>query len=55
MAHVIQLSRRCLRCEKRASVEVFNSANASQGTFCSAHGKKRLAEIESAEKAVRPW
>ena len=55
MAHVVNLARKCLRCPKRASVEVFNSVNASQGVYCSRHGKQRLAELEAGEKGARPW
>ncbi len=55
MAHLVELAKKCLRCGKRASVELFNSANASQGCFCTSCGKRRLAEIERGEQAARPW
>lgn len=51
MAHMVSIAQTCRRCGRRASCEVFNSANATQGVFCAPCGKRRLREIERIETA----
>ncbi|HZV03159.1 MAG TPA: hypothetical protein VFF73_41025 [Planctomycetota bacterium] len=49
MAHLVKIDRRCSRCGRRASVEVFNSSNGPLGAYCAACGRRRLAEIQREE------
>lgn len=44
-AHTRSLDRQCIRCHKRAVVEVFNTSNASMGSFCKRHGDERVQEL----------
>lgn len=39
-------------CNKRAAVKVYNTLNSLQGSFCRAHGKKKVAELEKSATAT---
>lgn len=41
-AHLRPITRRCDDCDARATVELFNARNASQGVFCRRCGNRRL-------------
>jgi hypothetical protein len=49
-AYTLELKRPRCFCGKMASLEVFNTFNASCGTFCTYHAKRRLAELERATR-----
>ncbi len=40
----------CRVCRARASVELFNHRNASNGYYCARHGKQALAQMEARER-----
>jgi hypothetical protein len=52
-AYTLELRRPKCFCGRNASLEVFNTFNASCGTFCTYHAKRKLAELEYGERAVR--
>lgn len=51
MAYLVSIKRPCQTCGKNATCEVRNSHNASIGAFCGPCGKRRVKELERAEKA----
>jgi hypothetical protein len=47
MAWTIKLlPKKCAKCPKRASVEVFNDYGATMGYFCAPHGKAVINDLE---------
>src|SRR3972149_8394582 len=45
---------RCYECSKPANVEGFNHYNASCGYYCRLHGERKVAMLDSYEKALAP-
>lgn len=50
MAYKQSIKKSCANCGGVASVEVFNSKNASHGYYCARCGERRVKEIEKVEK-----
>lgn len=53
-AHTREIGRQCQRCGKRATVEVFNTYNASQGYYCAKHGDSEVARLNTPETPTTP-
>ncbi len=50
-AYKIPLYRqRCIRCQRPANYEVYNTRNSSHGSFCSAHAKEEVTRLNKTEK-----
>ena len=49
-AYSLRLKIQCDRCARRATHEVRNTYNASQGKFCARHAKALVAELQAAEQ-----
>lgn len=52
MAYTKRIVRQCQQgtCIKQATLEVFNSHNASCGVFCAPHGKLKESELRRQER-----
>ena len=51
MAYIIDLQKLCKACNiKRATKEVFNNRNSSQGQFCAGCAKRKAIELQQLER-----